>query len=54
MVAIAPAIILVLLLMEYGIDRAESEMTCHYSNSRAPGDGCEGSETYSQRLYTHL
>ena len=31
MVAIAPAIIVVPLPKEYGIDRSESEMTCCYS-----------------------
>ena len=25
---------------DYSIDRSESEMACHYSNSRAPGDMC--------------
>ena len=25
---------------DYDIDRSDSEMACHYSNSRAPGDMC--------------
>ena len=38
------------------MDHPESEITCHYSNSRAPGDilltETYSQETYSQKTYS--
>ena len=48
--------------MEYDFDRPESEMTCHFSNSRAPGGfaayDIDPNEAFAKRLQrlpvTHL
>ena len=36
---------------DYSIDRSESEMACHYSNSRAPGDMCRLQYQTEHRRY---